>query len=102
MRNYQRDIPDFEICEQLFKMCYAGGGDGDVTLVSPNFKEWADKFERWISIQDKTHYGGFHTKDYNNYVVVSREQENVWFVSPARETELPIWSHADGKIVLDY
>ncbi len=78
---------DFKIFELLYVGCVLGGA-GDSALISDEYyKEYADKFQKWLFSVKK--YSDWKRTDGDNVIYFTRDQETIRFCNCKKE--LPSW-----------
>ena len=55
--------------------------DGDVTFVSDDYKEWADKFEIWKDTNEEFNEWSskLERQDHSDYISFGYDQQTIWF-----------------------
>ncbi len=73
--------------EHLFAAIFYSNecADDDTMFVSPEFKKWADEFEKWLSETEFEYPIKYKRTDYENVALFSADQENIWFTNNVNE-----------------
>jgi len=91
------------IYNALIMMMVSGGGDGDVSLISPDYYNWANGFEEFIKRDDDNWGKNLIRTDRDNYVLFCNSEEAIHFIHPDVENdEIFRFASTDGRIVLIY
>lgn len=74
-------MSNFEELENILfkfieKACISEGGDGDVAMISPNYRELSDKFQRWCELNNNKWW---NRSNNDEFIQFYNGQECIWF-----------------------
>jgi hypothetical protein len=69
--------------EKLFEAIYFSNDcpDDDTMFISPNYKEWADLFEKWLLNIESDKSWKHIREEHDNCIIFSHGQEGIWFAN---------------------